>query len=90
MSGKLKALAPYAALFACAVYLYRDAGAFASAARPGQLGPDFWPRAVLALLMIVCACEIVRRAVFDHAMRNASREAHQEEDARPGAPERFR
>jgi putative tricarboxylic transport membrane protein len=89
MSGKLKALAPYAALFACAVYLYRDAGAFASAARPGQLGPDFWPRAVLALLMIVCACEIVRRAVFDRAMRNASREAIQEDDARPGAPERF-
>ena len=89
MSGKLKAIALYAALFACAVYLYRDAGAFASAARPGQLGPDFWPRAVLALLMIVCACEIVRRAVFDRMKRLTSSEAVQPDDARPDALERF-
>jgi len=76
--GKVKALAPYAALLAAAAYLYHDAGAFASAARPGQLGPDFWPRAVLVLLMIVCVCEIVRRVVFARAAQDAA-------DATPGA-----
>jgi putative tricarboxylic transport membrane protein len=64
MLDRLKASAPYAALFAGAAYLYHGAGAFASAARPGQLGPDFWPRAILVLLMIVCGYEVVRRLLF--------------------------
>lgn len=64
MLGKVRSIAPYAALFAAAVYLYRDAGAFAAAGRAGQLGPDVWPRAVLVLLMVVCGIEIVRRALF--------------------------
>jgi putative tricarboxylic transport membrane protein len=64
MLGKLRSLAPYAALFAIAVYLYHDAGAFAAAGRPGELGPDVWPRAVLVLLMVVCGLETVRRTFF--------------------------
>ena len=64
MLPKLRSVAPYAALFAAAVYLYRDAGSFAAAGRPGQLGPDVWPRAVLVLLMVVCGLAIVRRALF--------------------------
>jgi putative tricarboxylic transport membrane protein len=64
MLERLKATWPYAALFVGAAYLFHDAGTFAAAARPGQLGPDFWPRAVLVLLMIVCAYEVVRRVVF--------------------------
>jgi hypothetical protein len=70
MIARLKAFAPYVALFACAVYLYRDTATFASAARPGQLGPDFWPRAVLVLLMLVCACEVARRALFERTARS--------------------
>lgn len=64
MVGKLRSIAPYAALFVAAIYLYRDAGAFAVAGRPGQLGPDVWPRAVLVLLMVVCGLAIVRRTLF--------------------------
>ena len=69
MAGKLKGQLPYLALLLGAAYLYRAAGHFAYAARPGELGPDFWPKAVLALLMAVCAYEIVRRALFVHAPR---------------------
>jgi putative tricarboxylic transport membrane protein len=72
MFGKLTSLAPYVALCAAAAYLYRDAGAFAAAARPGQLGPDFWPRAVLVLLIVVCVCEIVRRVLFERAAHDDS------------------
>lgn len=64
MLVRLKAVAPYALLLGAAAYLYRAAGAFAAAARPGELGPDVWPRAVLAILMIVCICAIVRRGLF--------------------------
>jgi putative tricarboxylic transport membrane protein len=66
-SAKAKAIAPYAALLAGAAYLYHDAGSFASAGKAGQLGPDFWPRAILVLLMIVCAIEIGRHAFFARA-----------------------
>lgn len=91
MLGKLKSVVPYAALFAAAVYLYRGAGAFAAAARPGQLGPDVWPRAVLVLLMIVCGVEIVRRVIFVRSVQQAAR-ALQEGDgeAEADTTERFR
>jgi hypothetical protein len=67
MLDRLKAVWPYAALFVGAAYLFHDAGTFAAAARPGQLGPDFWPRAVLVLLMIVCGYEVLRRFLFERA-----------------------
>jgi putative tricarboxylic transport membrane protein len=92
MFGKLTSLAPYVALCAAAAYLYRDAGAFAAAARPGQLGPDFWPRAVLVLLIVVCVCEIVRRTLFDRAAHDASSVAMQasgDDDAQAASEDRF-
>ncbi len=64
MMPKLRGLLPYVALLLGAAYLCRAAGHFAYAARPDELGPDFWPRAVLVLLMGVCAYELVLRLVF--------------------------
>lgn len=61
MHGRLKAAAPYAALLVGAAYLFRDAGHFAYSVRPGELGPDFWPKAVLTLLMIACGWELIAR-----------------------------
>lgn len=63
MRGRLKAAAPYAALLVGAVYLFRDAGRFAYSPRPGELGPDFWPKAILILLMLACGWELVARLV---------------------------
>ena len=65
--GKVRGLLPYAALLLGAVYLFRDAGHFAYAARPGELGPDVWPRAILVILMAVCIVEILRRALASAA-----------------------
>ena len=62
--GKLRAALPYAAVLAAAAFLYADASGFAALGREGNLGPAFWPRAVLVLLMIVCAAEMVRVAFF--------------------------
>lgn len=63
MQGRLKAAAPYAALLAGAAYLFRDASRFAYSPRPGELGPDFWPKAILVLLMLACGWELVARIV---------------------------
>jgi len=59
---RLREIVPYAALLAAAAYLYSKAGVFAAFARPGQLGPDAWPKAILGLLAFVCVFEIARRA----------------------------
>ena len=59
---RLRELVPYAAVLAAALFLYAKTGAFAAVARPGQLGPDAWPRAILALLAFVCVFEIARRS----------------------------
>lgn len=64
VTDKLKAIVPYAALLAGAVFLYREAGHFVFATKAGELGPDVWPKAILLLLIAICAYEIVRRALF--------------------------
>jgi putative tricarboxylic transport membrane protein len=65
-------VAPYAALAAGAAYLFHDTSRFAGLGRPGQLGPDFWPRAVLVLLLIVCAIQIGRRLLASPASGEAA------------------
>ena len=60
MKGRWKNVVPYAALLAGAAFLYSHTATFAALGRPGQLGPDFWPRAVLVLLALVCVFEIAR------------------------------
>ena len=90
MTGaKLRAMAPYAALLAGAAYLYHDSNAFAAAGKAGQLGPDFWPKAVLVLLMLVCAAELARVAFF--APEAAQGERAPEPGAQPelAEPPRF-
>ena len=62
MQGRAKAIVPYAAVLAIAAFLFGNTASFAALGRPGQLGPDFWPKAVLVLLMATCAVEIVRVA----------------------------
>jgi putative tricarboxylic transport membrane protein len=59
--GRLKGAIPYATVTGGAAYLMAAAGRFAETARPGELGPDFWPRAILVLLMVVSAGAALRR-----------------------------
>lgn len=55
IANRLRFAWPWAAMLVAAFYLYRVAGHFAYAPRPGELGPDVWPRAILVLLIVVCA-----------------------------------
>lgn len=71
--ARLKGMAPYAALIVGAAYLFHDSASFAAAGKAGNLGPDFWPKAVLALLMLVCFLEIGRQALFAAPAREAAR-----------------
>ena len=59
-SARLRRLAPYALAGGAGMFLFYVATQFDFHRRGGTLGPDFWPKLILALLVIVCACEIAR------------------------------
>lgn len=56
----LRRLAPYLLVGCAGLYLFYVATQFEFHRRAGTLGPDFWPKLILALLLIVCAGEILR------------------------------
>jgi hypothetical protein len=85
MKGRWKSVLPYAALLAGAAFLYSRTAVFAALGRPGQLGPDFWPRAVLILLMLVCAFEIARVAFSREGAAAVEEPAAKAADAAAGA-----
>ena len=51
---------PYVAGLIVAAVLYYFAQQIDYTPRPGSLGPDFWPKAAIALMAIVCLIEIAR------------------------------
>ena len=83
MNARAKAIVPYAAVCAGAAFLFGKTASFGALGRPGQLGPDFWPKAVLVLLMFTCAIEILRLALAPATKPSAialAKQAHDEEE----------
>jgi putative tricarboxylic transport membrane protein len=82
-AARLRRALPYAVVAAGAGYLYHAAAGIQYFARPGVLGPDFWPRAILVLAMAVCAVKIAaalapgrRREAARAAEEGAAEESH--------------
>jgi putative tricarboxylic transport membrane protein len=61
---RIWAALPYAVLLVAAAVFYDIAGNIQFQAQPGTLGPDFWPKAALALMGLVCLYEIARALLF--------------------------
>jgi putative tricarboxylic transport membrane protein len=61
--SKARRIAPYVIVLLIAAYLYYVANQFEFMARTGHLGPDFWPKAMLILMMVACAYEIIKQAL---------------------------
>jgi putative tricarboxylic transport membrane protein len=58
-----RSIAPYAVGLAVAVTLYIYAGTIVYSPRPGQLGPEVWPRLAILLMGACCVFEISRRLI---------------------------
>ena len=58
-----RSIVPYAVGLAIAAVLYLYAGTFDYAPRPGQLGPEVWPRLAILLIGGSCLFEISRRLI---------------------------
>lgn len=67
MAQRIRAAIPYLLGLAVAAFLYHVAGTISYPERPGQLGPDFWPRVAIAIIAIVCVYEIVRLLIVGAA-----------------------
>jgi hypothetical protein len=63
LTSRLARCIPYALVGAASVYLYYVATQFEFHRRGATLGPDFWPRLVLGLVIATCAYEILRIAL---------------------------
>jgi len=74
---------PYAALLVLAAWFYRLAGDFQYARQGNNLGPDFWPRAVLAAIMIICVVQGARLLLAGRAPDKPSIGAVEEDDEAP-------
>ena len=61
---KLKKIVPYVIILLVSLYFYHLAGHFRFSAKPGNLGPDFWPKLLLGLTMAACFYEIIKTAFF--------------------------
>lgn len=66
-------------IFGVALYFYFLAGRLDEAPIPGQLGPYFWPRAILILLMISCGIKSLE-------ILSAGKEAETTGEAGPPLP----
>lgn len=58
--ARLRRLAPYALVGTAGLFLFYVATQFDFHRRANVLGPDAWPKLILGLLIVVCACEIAR------------------------------
>lgn len=56
---RFKRIAPYGLVGAAAGFLYYVAAHIQYHARAGVLGPDFWPKALLGLVLVTCFYKIV-------------------------------
>lgn len=82
---KIKRIIPYALVLLVSAYFYILAGRFGFDARPGSLGPDFWPKLFLGLTIVVCLYEIAKTALF-HQSKELEDDAGEE---KAEAPKRY-
>ena len=79
-----RTILPYAVGLAIAAALYIYAGTIQYDARPGELGPEVWPRLAILLMGASCAYEISRRLIVGNQdaagfLEAFDREPHEEE-----------
>ena len=67
MAVRMQKIVPYVIVLAIVSYLYFLAAKIDFVAPGGRIGPDLWPKVILALAMVTCAYEIVKNLFFGKA-----------------------
>jgi putative tricarboxylic transport membrane protein len=74
---------PYAVLLALAAWFYRLASGITFDHQGNNLGPDFWPRMVLAAMMVICVVQGARILMLGRVADQPLIVEDEEEDAGP-------
>ena len=82
LTNRVSAALPYGVLIIIAAALWHFAGHIDVASRPGELGPDFWPKVAIGLMGVVSLIELVR-AIISPNHKEAHGLADQLEAAEP-------
>jgi putative tricarboxylic transport membrane protein len=61
---RLRKQVPYVIVLLVSAFLFYRATQIDFAAPSGRIGPDVWPKAILALAMLTCAYEILKGLLF--------------------------
>lgn len=64
LQDRLRRSAAYAVILCAAAFLYYVATHFQFEQVPGRIGPDAWPKIVLALMLAICVWQIGRILIF--------------------------
>jgi putative tricarboxylic transport membrane protein len=67
MLTRLRRTVPYMIVFVATGVLFVFANRITFIAPGGRIGPDIWPKAILALAMLTCVFEIVKVLFFDES-----------------------
>jgi len=74
-SERLKKVSPYIVIMLGAFLLYVLTNQFGYTPKPGRIGPDFWPKAILVLAIATCVYEMVKILFFSEIGGKAGRRA---------------
>lgn len=75
---------PYAIVLAVSVWFYVMALGINYSARGDNLGPDFWPRLILSVAILICALQLARLVLFsrpDHEKPVVTEALEEDDDA---------
>ena len=64
MTVRTHKILPYVIVLAIVSYLYFLAAKINFVAAGGRIGPDFWPKVILAMAIVTCVYEIVKNLFF--------------------------
>ena len=70
MAPRTRRILPYLIVLAIASYLYFLTGKIDFVAPGGRIGPNVWPKAILALALLTCAYEIAKNLLSGRAERD--------------------
>jgi hypothetical protein len=70
MAVRMHKILPYVIVLAIVSYLYFLAAKINFVAPGGRIGPDFWPKLILAMAMVTCVYEIVKNLFFGKSDRD--------------------
>lgn len=88
-NNALRSTLPYVAGLILAAVLYHYAQQIEYSAHASSLGPDFWPKATIAVMALVCVIEIIRRLLGSRQEAQGIAETFEKEEEDEAPPQTY-